>query len=891
MQFSPTSDGLESAPKAAQRPTSNKDRTGSTSASTSLASPPPVDPEPAYIAASAASQIVTSDRQNQTEDWFEERGDEFGQDTAVVSPASLALVNAFLDQLLFNFLASARSTSITSLRPAVSEVLKPRLAKDAIHGADEELHEFLGGGDEEELSAFHNGLALKGAWDLSLIWRRTRLRCMVYTRLGDMEEEDEESFVERERLEETNEGHHQLFRDFGVVSPAAAIFLTSILEFVGEQALVVAGEAAYTRAEYQRARTSVDGTPNGSRQRVIVEETDMEKIALNTTLGRLWRSWKNRVRSPSMLSARTTSRDSTRGKGAPTPNNNPTSSHVGVSNVDETASRPAVVEVMGKPPSSRSPLSDYTNENVADDAAKRSVARNRFQEGRPTVNPDERRPSSMVAYPPRDEKLSLAPPGSTMQRRRSSSVPVFCPLPYVYPSSDACTAPKETPRTFNNSSQSAHEQGKPLMAASTSDVPSIPAAVATMYDGELHSEEIVQATNRATKAAQETPGISKEEFDRQLMELVREMEPRLTPDSVDRDSQVSSDVVKDQQRGIRRQRRPNGAESSGALDGDQACSEKPAGQGVKRSTIENWCGTRDASPNFYEKVSRVGEEEMMQGGRSREASGDTVDNGYGRKWERQAPYFYQGRPASSKVQEPSITPGPGKVLPIEDLVPNSAAETVRAQEADNGAPSLTPLRELMEAAHDTSDEASSLAPSQDASKPDHIASERFQYADLPRSGSISSRTVSQAKPTSKLSDLGSQFPVVNTGTDRAAVQRVMPSPISAREPFTPIGRTSISSNRDLRPVQTSSSSTSQVSQKLKGLVGRDSSDARRPGTPRRSSEESGSMASDKRSLSTPKAEDAQRSFDQLIKSDETIQYTLTPQNMREMEVWKRCCNL
>lgn len=314
MQSSPILDGSEPALNAAQRPNLKRDRTSSFPAPVSLASPPSVDPEPAYIAPSAASQIVTSDHQNQTEDWFEEKEDDFDQDGAVVSPSSLALVNAFLDQLLFNILACARSTSIASLRPAVSEVLKPRLAKDAINGADEELQEFLGGGDEEELSAFHNGHEPRGAWDLNLVWRRTRLRCMVYTRLGDMEEEDEDAYVAREHLEQPNDGHRRLSRDLGIVSPAAAIFLTSILEFVGEQALLVAGEAAYTRAETRRARTPVDETGSEIQPRVVVEDTDMEKIAFNTTLGRLWRSWKKRVRPASVLNARTISRDYARGK-------------------------------------------------------------------------------------------------------------------------------------------------------------------------------------------------------------------------------------------------------------------------------------------------------------------------------------------------------------------------------------------------------------------------------------------------------------------------------------------------------------------------------------------------------------------------------------------------
>lgn len=184
-----------------------------------LASPPPsVKPEPAYIAPSAAAQIVTSNHQNRTHDWFDENGTQPPGETALVSPASLVLINSFLDQLLYNFLFTARSTSLASLRPAVSEVLKPRLAREAIAGADEELHEFLGGGDDEELSAFHNGQEPGGDCDIELVWKRTRLRCMVYTRLGDLEEEDEDMWVERENLEDVGGVHRRFSRDVGVVS-------------------------------------------------------------------------------------------------------------------------------------------------------------------------------------------------------------------------------------------------------------------------------------------------------------------------------------------------------------------------------------------------------------------------------------------------------------------------------------------------------------------------------------------------------------------------------------------------------------------------------------------------------------------------------------------------
>lgn len=862
------------------------------SASIALASPPPVDPEPAYITASAASQIVTSDHQTRSEDWFEASEDRLDSDIAIVSPASLALVNAFLDQLLFNFLASARSTSIASLRPAVSEVLKRRLAKDAINGADEELHEFLGGIDEEELSAFHNGLEPSRAWDLNLVWRRTRLRCMVYTHLGDMEEEDEESFVQRERLEKVNENVRRISRDLGIVSPAAAIFLTSIIEFVGEQALMIAGEAAYTRAEAKQMRTAKDAVSSENRQRVVVEESDMEKIAFNTTLGRLWRSWKKRVRSPSMLSARTMSRDFTRMRGFSGSTSNPTSTHASVTEADESAFRPSVAEVIAKASQCRSPSSDRIESDVADAAASQPTIKNTSLEYRPELGFSDRRPSSMVFYPPRDENKSFNSSDNFMQRRRSSSLPALQPGPYVSPLNDVFRTPKEAPDSNNSSLQNVREQEKPLPAAPTSSEPSIPGGIEAVYGGALHPAND-QYSNRTLGQVDTENGMSKEEFDRQMLDLMREMKPQSTSELEESERQLSEASSR---AGIRQAQ--NAFTHFGGR-GDQEAIARPASQGVDRRTIEYWRSTRDASEtsalpreDTHDQDLRVAKEGPMQGGRPRAASGETDDSDYGRGWERQAPYSYHGPPVSCSTHGTATTSQSEKKLPTGKSVSPPGANAVGIPETDNGAPPLTPLRELMEAAHDTSDEASSLAPSQDASRSDYIPSDRYHNADVLSSGSFLSRAKPQAKPASQLSDLRSQLSTVNTGRDRAAVQRVMPSPVSTREPLTPVGRTSTSSNRDLKPTQTSSSGTSQVSQKLKGLVGRDSSDARRSGTSRRSSEGSGSMTSDKRSLRTPKAEDAQRSFDQLIQSDETIQYTLTPQNMREMDVRKtpECVN-
>lgn len=285
-------------------PRATKSRTQSISSdrpstiSHGLASPPlSVSPEAAFIASSAASQIVTNDHDSHADSWYDESGMLPAGETAVVTPRALQLVNNFLDQLLFNFLQLSKGTTLATLRPAVSKVLKPKLAKDAINNADEELREYLGAGDEEEF------VQTRGAdpgrdWDLELVWKRARLRCMVYSSLGDMEEEEEDTYMEQEHLEI---GADEQFSD--VISPAVAIFLTSVLEYMGELTLTVAGQAAYHRLRTGFEKEIKEGTRSAAdtAERIVVTDVDMERVALDRTLGRLWRGWKKRIRAPSMI--------------------------------------------------------------------------------------------------------------------------------------------------------------------------------------------------------------------------------------------------------------------------------------------------------------------------------------------------------------------------------------------------------------------------------------------------------------------------------------------------------------------------------------------------------------------------------------------------------------
>ncbi|PNY28230.1 Uncharacterized protein TCAP_01839 [Tolypocladium capitatum] len=273
----------------------SSDRPSTISLSLGLTSPPlSVSPEPAFIAASAASQIVMNDHESHADTWYDQNGIEPASEVALVSPAALQLVNRFLDQLLFNFLQVSKATTLSALRPAVSEILKPKLAKDTITNADDELREYLGGGDEDEYAQSPASSPSCG-WDGELVWKRTRLRCMVYSSLGDMEEEDEDLYMEQENLEI---GANEHISD--VISPAVAIFLTSVLEYMGELTLTVAGQAACHRVRSKIEKGLKDGSRNPAdcADRIVVSEMDMERVALDRTLGRLWRGWKKRMRSP-----------------------------------------------------------------------------------------------------------------------------------------------------------------------------------------------------------------------------------------------------------------------------------------------------------------------------------------------------------------------------------------------------------------------------------------------------------------------------------------------------------------------------------------------------------------------------------------------------------------
>ncbi|MCJ1415237.1 hypothetical protein MMC32_001568 [Xylographa parallela] len=918
----------------------------------SLASAPGVNPEPAYIAASAASQIVTSEYQSQHQDWEEEHNSPPLNEIALVSPASLSLINAFLDRLLFNFLASARSTSLASLRPAVTEVLKPRLAKEAITGADEELQEFLGGGDDEELLDFHNGEDRQEDWDLNLVWKRTRLRCMVYTRLGDMEEEDEDMYIEQEHLEDPTTPR-RLSRDIGIVSPAVAIFLTSILEFIGEHALMVAGEAAYKRCEnsFRSERRRARGP-----QRVVVEEMDMEKVALNATLGRLWRSWRKLLRSPRTSISRVMTRDmgGHRGlRGFSSSRSTSRKSSIGanddralVTDLDRT---PSVAEVLSgaEPASIPLPLADYDIDEIevpgysprvipkSGETSDSSRGSRRFS----MAIPAELTRGSQGALPSNQDRSKASTKAIlrintsheiSNRRPRSQSLPTPTQTPFILP-----TEPEEAsgshvpPENFVGPSDAAESR-------SIKDDESTPRLGSHVVADDSRTNVEGVNLNSMSKSNLGSPFGSV--LNAISQHAARELQVP-SGNTTDEETQeyIAQDFVKAERH------RPKEVEISGSSKYLIASLGKAREDAQTRYSTSSsvpshvlgevspmdrtFVASGEVSPinpaddedeHYFAKVAAAPTEGILgntaQGlvlaadyprtddvqtqeeavhtvvpasvprsthGRQRGMDGPTEDD-YRKDEKREAFVVLEDLSAFDSSRNSNASSLSGKDLQVDGTI---SSKKSRLPATENGVPPLTPLREMMDAAQDTPDENSSLTPS-------HAERSLKPNSSTGQGSSFSSPATSYAQTSpnsSKTSDLRRQLPSVYTGQpaqniDRAGVQRVSPSHVGAREPLTPQGRSSDSSVRDLRSLYAATSGSSPISLKTKGKSGNNPGDNIRELVPSRTSSDGSKATGDERHHRvSSQSGDRQQSFEQLINSDQTIQYTLTPQSMREIE--------
>ena len=808
-----------------------------------LASPPSnVVPRPAYIAASAASQIVTSDQQVRFGEWFSEQALQTRQEGVLVSPGSLSLVNAFLDHLLWNFLAKAKSTTLASLRPAVAEVLQKRLAKEAIEGADEELSEFLGVGEDEELSDFHGGQEPRGDWDLELVWKRTRLRCMVYTRLGDMEEDEEDEYVRREDLDGPVEGRRRFSSQMGAVSPAVAIFLTSVLEFVGEHALMVAGEAAHTRIDMARKR-SEHGLPydltNNMPERLVVGEDDMAKAAFDNTLSRLWRSWRKQLKSPSvsrpLSQGRSAYRSPASRKGSTAV---PTDLPKEPIPTEEAELDPATVPL----PTNEYDVAEIQMAGFA--SGEEDLVREDSEDAR------SKRPMSMAgpAYsglptpispssgwqPAREAQVYEKP---AFRRMRSNSLPTPVRTPYRASLdedqlSTAFATPMEFPDPTREDAYDAEEASDKHEGPSDQgmeyeeDGASNRRGVAEVVGAGLVSGTAAAVASRAmtddstTSTPRQSTAYTHEEGDRERLGQPREEVP-----PVPRKSPVRA--------------MPDAKNRISVLGGNNVYDFATSMQGVQDHPPLD-ANEREVPPSAKD----MDEDRYIQSSVPAPIDTNQVDFGHEKNHTLPSEYSVE-RDVPTEEERYGEKYGAGDVSPAEterNISETAAALEGKTRRSESG--NRTFFADEPQSPTNETQSARSTSSGSKYTNKHHVSGGSQTWTAAPRQNS------SVPEP-----------PIL----ERAAVQRITPPPLTPLDTSSTRRSASVSSSHK-RPIHTSASSTSS---RLKGFMGKHSD---------------GRSSSDMHRVVTDDPSTPADKFEQLIQSDETLQYTLTPQNMRKMDV-------
>ncbi|KAJ5391406.1 hypothetical protein N7509_006896 [Penicillium cosmopolitanum] len=712
--------------------------------------------------------------------------------------------------------------SLSCIRPAVSDVLKPRLASEVVDTADEELSEYMGGVDDEK-TEFRGGQEPGGDFDLVRSWKLTRLRCMVYTRLGDMEEEDEDEYIAQDGLGECDGAPRRFSSHVDNITPAAAIFLTSIIEHIGERALVIAGETARSRLSAKLndgGSESIDLEEERKRiDRLVVEDLDMEKLALNATLGRLWRTWRKRRRNTTL--SRTLSRESFRRRGYSTLAGSRKSS---IATIEEPVTpKEPLPEAESAPVEPEIEVPGFSHELEGEVQTMQAVVAHK-------VRPRSLMVFTSPSFAPKSPGARDSPVSASaiddpkvVRHARSRSLPNAAASP---PPREA----KSEPADENAPSPSASEKSKQLE---------------TMYEDD-ESAEFVDAAETAPGIAITTPinePTEAESLEDARMPIVREEDE----DQAERGPPVNETIAS-----LRSSANDETDQSNSARVSVSSLDEEP----TKNPEIIEGRGMCE-KPKPAATIQRPRRKPSRDATSQINAKAITAETS-----DSDVQPIAEKKPTTQGAEATSAPPGatieaintPDDENPVEHDHDKSAmaspSQSVPLNE--NDAVSEKPLQSVAALEPNNSRPTSASGDSQ------HSQKSRTRHRPSPLVVTASNRN----SPS---------------GAERAAVQRMPPRPSnsisSTVQPAKSRRSESFSSSREKRPV-TAGSTTSQKSGKITRLMGRPGeSPSLRLRSSSDTSRASGSADSDGNDTTD---------LDKLINSDETIHFTLTPKSVREM---------
>ncbi|CAG8525947.1 39850_t:CDS:2 [Gigaspora margarita] len=147
-----------------------------------------------------------------------------------ISAEALLSINAFIDEFLFFVIDSARSLDLVKIKQSISQVIPTTLGKNAVQEAELELKTYVESGNSD--STLEKTIEIT-PFPLQKVFEQFRAKCQFFSTLGERGIDERDSKMAPNLY--ANEGIH--------IAPSLAIYLTAILEYVGEHILILVAKA------------------------------------------------------------------------------------------------------------------------------------------------------------------------------------------------------------------------------------------------------------------------------------------------------------------------------------------------------------------------------------------------------------------------------------------------------------------------------------------------------------------------------------------------------------------------------------------------------------------------------------------------------------------------
>ncbi|RIB01569.1 hypothetical protein C2G38_1992726, partial [Gigaspora rosea] len=164
----------------------------------------------------------------------------------LISSEALAVINHFLDEFLFLLVESSCSLNLENIKLSILNVLPTHLGKNSIKEADFELKTFLESGNFDK--NLEKTVELLDPYPIQRIFEQFRIKCKYYSTLS------EQNFSINDRDPKTMPGLHE--SDGIYISPSLAIYMTAILEYVGEHILILVANALKQQGDVTIAKAN-----------------------------------------------------------------------------------------------------------------------------------------------------------------------------------------------------------------------------------------------------------------------------------------------------------------------------------------------------------------------------------------------------------------------------------------------------------------------------------------------------------------------------------------------------------------------------------------------------------------------------------------------------------